>query len=172
MTSETGLFWLPDTPESAVRGRLDVTSGGVSTLELMDGLTPSLRVVSHDAETGEVAMVQADDPVELLVHGILEGRPRRVTLLDCWTPGRRTISTNCGSFEEQTLRAGRVVRGAHVSRGAQFTGLRVRVASIEGLERPGAVCDSGSPRRWCTDVVAACRCQYPCNKQGWGPNAG
>ncbi|MGZ4604790.1 MAG: ApeA N-terminal domain 1-containing protein [Blastococcus sp.] len=139
-TTEAGLFWLPEAPDNAVQGKLEVSDGGVARIELMGPITPAMRVHSHSAETGSTMLVPADDPPNLVIHGSLAGRPNRVSLIDCWTPNRTTTHTAAGAIEIQTVQASRLMRGDHIAGDqATFTGLRLRVAGLDawaGLPGP------------------------------------
>lgn len=139
-TTEAGLFWLPDTPDDTVQGKLEVTDEGVVRVELMGPITPAMKVHSHNAATGSTMLVPADDPPNLVIHGSVAGRPNRVALIDCWTPNRTTTHTAAGAIELQTVQASRLMRGDHIpGDDATFTGLRLRVAGIDtwaGLPGP------------------------------------
>lgn len=75
MTSETGVFWLPTNPDNRVPGHLVLPEDGAPTLELHGPLTPSMKVVSRNLETGEIVMEPADDPQDLLFTAFLRTPP-------------------------------------------------------------------------------------------------
>jgi hypothetical protein len=132
VSTENGFFWRPETPEEVVPGRLITTDDGVTKAELMGPITPAMKVQSHNPDTGETTMVPADDPTDLVIHGVVAGRPNAVSLIDCWTPSRTTTRTRAGAIEVQTIQAGRLMRGDLISGSdARFTGVRLRVAGID-----------------------------------------
>lgn len=149
MDTESGLFWRPDDPETVVPGRLMTTDDGVTKAELMGPITPAMKVQSHDPDTGLTTMVPADDPTNLIIHGVVAGGPNAVSLIDCWTSSRTTTDTRAGPIEVQTVQAGRLVRGDFISgNDARFTGVRLRVAGIDawaGL--PGGRIEKGEDGR-------------------------
>lgn len=130
--TETGLFWLPETPDETVPGRLEVDDDGVTTVDFLGSITPLMKFQSRNPENGAVTMVRAEDPPNFVVHGVLMSSPNAVTLIDCWTPNRTQTRTKVRSIERQVVRAGRMVRGDFITgNDAKFTGVRVRVDSID-----------------------------------------
>ncbi|GAA4975356.1 hypothetical protein [Actinoplanes utahensis] len=111
MSVENGLFWLRETPQITVPGRMIIDGDGTTSVELLGGVTPEFEVTSHDPDTGLTTSVPAQDPADFVVHGILTDSPRAVSFLGCWTSRRTTTHTATGSLE-QTNRAGRT----HVTR--------------------------------------------------------
>lgn len=82
MTSEAGVFWLPNEPDNRVPGHVVLPDKGPPTLELHGPLMPSKKVVNHNPETGELVMDRIEEPTDLLIYGFLEESPRLVTLVD------------------------------------------------------------------------------------------
>ncbi|MCZ2847459.1 HEPN domain-containing protein [Modestobacter sp. VKM Ac-2978] len=132
MTSETGVFWLSSDPDKTLPGHLTFSDTGTPILEVHGQLTPSMQVISHNEETGATMMGPADEPTDLLVHGLLESTPRRVTLIDCMTTGRNEVHFIGAPLDRHKLQARVMVRGAHLASGEEtFNGVRVRAADID-----------------------------------------
>ncbi|MEU0077710.1 HEPN domain-containing protein [Micromonospora tulbaghiae] len=139
MNIESGFFWRHETPEVEIPGRLVTRDDGTTIMELAGAITPEWEVRSHDLETGRMSRVLADDPADLLVHGALNGRPSKVSLLGCTTTNRTRISARERTVETQTIKVGRTMRGAWLTDDALFTGVRLRVAGIDAwADLPGA----------------------------------
>lgn len=132
MTSETGVFWLPDDPDTKLPGHLAIAENGTPTLELHGAITPSMKVVDHNEKTGAYTMEPADDPADLVIHGFLESSPRQVTLVDCMTTRRSEVHFTRVPLDQHKLIANVMLRGAHVpGKSATFTGVRIRVGDID-----------------------------------------
>ncbi|NMO57827.1 hypothetical protein HH310_42525 [Actinoplanes sp. TBRC 11911] len=130
MNAETGLFWLPDTPETKVPGRLVAGQDGSAALELIGAITPDL-VESYDPGTNVTTSVPAPEQFNLLIHGFLSDVPRAVTLIDCFPAGRTRTSHQIATIRTQTLRPRLLMRGALVAGdAARFTGVRLRTAGF------------------------------------------
>ena len=146
---EDGVFWLPESPDSPIRGQLSFGVEQAPTVKLTDALTPALRIVStRTNEDGSVVseMEPVDDTENFVVHGLLRNSPRAVTLVDCLTTQRRSVVAAGPHFEDQTLRARYIVRGAHVSGDDQlYSGVKIRVRGIDEWARlPGFSISTGS----------------------------
>jgi hypothetical protein len=86
--STLGQFWLPDAPDKAVTGMLEV-EGPEIRLEVSPGLIPM-----HSFEAlgpGRWAVGSTDDPVDMVVLGSIPVRPQLVTVWDAYTVRRRAI---------------------------------------------------------------------------------
>lgn len=148
MSVENGLFWLPHLPNVTVSGRLIVDSDGATHVELLGSITPEYEVVSHDETTGEFTTVPAKDPADFIIHGLVADTPRAVSLLECRTSRRTTTHAAAGVLEQQTVRAGRLLRGHHLTAADRFTGLRLRVAGIDAWAAlPDAIVTRGEDGR-------------------------
>jgi len=146
---EDGVFWLPESPDCPIRGQLSFGVEQAPTVKLTDALTPALRIVStRTNEDGSVVseMEPVDDTENFVVHGLLRNSPRAVTLVDCLTTQRRSVVAAGPHFEDQTLRARYIVRGAHVSGDDQlYSGVKIRVRGIDEWARlPGFSISTGS----------------------------
>lgn len=135
MTTDAGIFWLPDSPDKAIRGQLTFGARKAPRLELSDSLTPAWQVArtTTDESGNEVRELEpSDDTENFVVHGALQSAPHQVTLLGCITVSRRDVIALSGGFEDQTLSARYLIRGAHTSGEDQlFTKARIRVANID-----------------------------------------
>lgn len=86
--STLGQFWLPEQPESAVTGTLEV-DGSAIRLQVSPGLTP---MHSYDPiGPGNWAIRATDDPDDMAILGSIPERPQRVTLWDAHTIHRRAL---------------------------------------------------------------------------------
>lgn len=133
MTSESGIFWLATDPENKLPGHLSFTADGAPLLSLHGHLTPSMQVIAQDPRTGVTTYGPADDIPNIVVHGLLEQSPRRVTLLDCITTGRTEVLGIGVPLRTHTMRAAIMLRGGYVAgREETFSGLRLRTAGIDG----------------------------------------
>ncbi|MFI6801083.1 ApeA N-terminal domain 1-containing protein [Streptosporangium canum] len=137
-TRRSGRFWLADAPEKTVGGWLDLSSHW-PLLVLAEPLTPSMREVSRSVSsdgTPFVTMVPADDDQasdDLVIHGMLRGPSRRVTLVKAITAGRSEIIGGVVRDPgEQRFRAEYVLVGPHqVGADATFTMARIRVKHLD-----------------------------------------
>lgn len=87
-SSILGQFWLPETPDKAVTGMLEV-DGSAIRLQVSPGLTP---MHSFDAiSPGNWAVRATEDSDNLAILGSIPVRPQRVTLWDAHTTRRRAI---------------------------------------------------------------------------------
>ena len=116
MQPASGLFWLPETPDVRVPGRLRLSDDGSPEVELFGHIAPSMKIVSHDPATGTTTLEPADDPPSFTVHGFVDPAPRAVSLFRCYTPTRSEVSFVATPLERQTVRATFVLRGdSHVA---------------------------------------------------------
>jgi len=145
---EDGVFWLPEYPEITVRGHLTYGTGQAPKVELVDAITPALRVVSTTTnDDGNVVseLEPADDVENFTIHGIVRNSPRMISLIECVTISRRSEMASA-SFEDQVLQARYMLRGAHISGDDQlYSAVKVRVANIdEWVGLPGFSVSTGS----------------------------
>lgn len=135
MSSFSGLFWLSEQKDSAVRGHLTIDAGESPRLSLVEPLTSAWKVVKQTQDENGYVTTEygvADDVENFILHGILEDSPRFVSLVDCTTISRKEINTGKGTFQEQVLEARYLIRGAHISGKEQgYSGLKVRVSNID-----------------------------------------
>lgn len=125
-----GRFWLPESVDDTLPGRLDVL-GRWPRAEILGEITPSLELigVSEDGST-----TWGPTPVggehDLVVHGQLLGGYGQVTLVDAQT--RRRRSNLFGSLAEQVVEGRYALLGGLVgSAGHRFDMARVRLHNLD-----------------------------------------
>lgn len=87
-TSSLGQFWLPDSSDSRVTGRLELDGTGVR-LEVSPELTPQFAIAETGSGTATVSV--RDDPDDMVILGSIPLRPRKITLWDAYTTHRRSV---------------------------------------------------------------------------------
>jgi len=126
-TSWDGRFWLADTPDASVPGRLDL-SGRWPTVTLHAPLTQQMMLTDrHRAPDGSVSVVQTPTPLgpeaeRHLVHGELNSPPDEVTLVDCFTTNRAA---------GQRLQAAYALLGGHVTAEVRIGQARTRLRHLD-----------------------------------------
>ena len=88
----SGRFWLAETPDTVVAGRLDL-SGRWPRLELFGTLTPYLQIdplttpTDGNQVTKYVPVSEGPESQSLTVHGQLVELNGKITLAGMWTAG-------------------------------------------------------------------------------------
>lgn len=125
----SGLWWLPDAPDTRVPGVLRYDRDGGASLSLigtfenriMTEVSPGVKAVHEGSRTWEV------------MHGVAESR--EITLLGCVPTGtHRTLGARVASPDKQVVRAQSVLVGVHAAGedDALFESVQV---SVENLDR-------------------------------------
>ncbi len=125
-----GRFWLPDSDDDTLTGRLDV-SRDWPRLEVVGELTPSLRFIESSANGvtawGPTPMGNERD---LVVHGKLLGGYGRVTLIDAQT--RLRTSDMFGSLASQVVEGRYALLGGLIdSAQYRFDAARLRLHQLD-----------------------------------------
>lgn len=125
-----GRFWLPESGEDTLPGRLDLL-GRWPRVEILGEITPSLDLVGV-SEDGATTWGPSPIGVEqdLVIHGRLLGGYGQVTLVDAQT--RRRHSNLFGSLAEQVVEGRYALIGGLVgSAGHRFDVARVRLHNLD-----------------------------------------
>lgn len=126
----SGRFWLPQRPEQAVGGWLDL-SGKWPRAELVESLTSPYRETDRVQQADGSWMIVAEsadddvDPETLTVHGIVRGLEGSVTLVDAQNHGRSILLNMLRDEGSERLLASYAILGSHVA-GAEELYRRVR----------------------------------------------
>ena len=130
-----GRFWIAGSDVRA-NGVFYTPTGGSPRVELSDELTPAFKVV-EEGGSADAGFWQSFGPADagprqesLILHGEFAGRPREVTLVDCFTYHRRFQLFGAG-VAEHSLRARYALVGCHLSKNElTFDGVRFEISSL------------------------------------------
>ncbi len=134
MAQTVGRFWVAGpVPATRSDGFCKVDSSGIS-IEVAEPLTPGFDTVPV---ANGVAIRQAPEPEDLVVHGTIPFAPKELTFFSAWTATRHGTSFRFGDVQDEGTQLHRLLAdwcivGAHVpSPSTTFEAFRIRLTHLE-----------------------------------------